>query len=753
MKINSLWIFAGIVLLTVAGCASSERMMRISGGVVDEYSAPASYRIRSKKFQAVNRKFSTPERAAKSGITDFDKPLVNLWPFYFRSDEYISALWPMIDYDPYGIAVRPFYNQEGDEYSVLFPLSAWNPESRSGWILNAVWEPGKFLFLPLAGAWKDPEMSGGFIAPFAWWSRDLRKLGWDEKSKSLLQEKAQKTVILPVVWRKKSALIPGEYQWLYRWRGYSGWKHEMRYHLTRKNLPVPETEAEIRELQKRIAVSLPERQWTQWGILPLLLVDSDRNGGKWIGIFPLLTEYQREGERVSLDVMLSLLGKYDHLPLGPIRNAEFPDTGWKKIRCLLFYRNQYWEYDLGKDRHLVQELLRHAAPSKRESALRYLKQLDPSLTLPETVVEWNTMKLYLNEIFADRKYPVRESSSWGVFPLFFAGSSREDGYWAAPALLSWAMWGNDHSFRAALPLLSMQSKEAYSGWTTIFTPLAYFQKYHKSAVPEESRIAPPESLYPIDTVSSADTYAGCGLFYRGRVKFYAGKDAGTWKTLDKVQCTLLKLAQQQQQLHRRRSQLDQDLQKLREWKPEAGDKVDAARRNLRQAELEVQEENWQKDQQKLQTQFQELQILAEKLDMRLTDSELQQQDVRRKFLRKMLETHAVLREKEDIGSGFFFRRENFWNGDYHWRLFCGLAGGMKKGDCETEHILHFLYRKRQENDRSEVIFFPFVSIQEDGARRRVSFLGRIWQRTTGSDGAAYGYCCFIPFGEDPENRK
>ena len=165
MKIDGLWIFAGIVLLTVAGCASSERMNRISGGVIEEYSAPASYRIRSKKFQAVNQKLSTPERAAKGGIPDFDKPLLNLWPFYFRSDEYISALWPMIDYDPYGMAVRPFYNQEGDEYSVLFPLSAWNPESREGWILNAAWAPGKFLLLPFAGIWSDPAESGGYRDP------------------------------------------------------------------------------------------------------------------------------------------------------------------------------------------------------------------------------------------------------------------------------------------------------------------------------------------------------------------------------------------------------------------------------------------------------------------------------------------------------------------------------------------------------------------------------------------------------------
>ena len=51
------------VVLIFCGCASSERMARLSGGVVQEYSAPQDHRLRSMKYQAKTRKY-----AKKQGI-------------------------------------------------------------------------------------------------------------------------------------------------------------------------------------------------------------------------------------------------------------------------------------------------------------------------------------------------------------------------------------------------------------------------------------------------------------------------------------------------------------------------------------------------------------------------------------------------------------------------------------------------------------------------------------------------------------
>ena len=44
----------------------------------------------------------------------------------------------------------------------------------------------------------------------------------------------------------------------------------------------------------------------------------------------------------------------------------------------------------------------------------------------------------------------------------------------------------------------------------------------------------------------------------------------------------------------------------------------------------------------------------------------------------------------------------------------------------------------------EKIYFPFISIREDGKKRRFSFLGRIYQRTE-AEGKSSGYILFIPF--------
>ena len=50
-RIMSILIFWAGTLVLLNGCASSDRMIRMSGGVVDNYSIPSSYRIRSEKYQ------------------------------------------------------------------------------------------------------------------------------------------------------------------------------------------------------------------------------------------------------------------------------------------------------------------------------------------------------------------------------------------------------------------------------------------------------------------------------------------------------------------------------------------------------------------------------------------------------------------------------------------------------------------------------------------------------------------------------
>ena len=136
-------IFLCCAFLFLCSCASSERMMRITGDA-SSYSIPKADRLKGMK--------SLPRLPEKLRSRQLGGE-INLWPFFFRHRDYWNALWPMIDCDAYGFAVRPFYVQEGREKSVLFPLSAWNNES--GWVLNSYWSKDTLGVAPLFHRGKD----------------------------------------------------------------------------------------------------------------------------------------------------------------------------------------------------------------------------------------------------------------------------------------------------------------------------------------------------------------------------------------------------------------------------------------------------------------------------------------------------------------------------------------------------------------------------------------------------------------------
>ncbi len=169
MNLKSCFLPAAAVLsaMLLSSCASSERLMRISA--VQKYSPPSSARIEGfKSLPPSYRQYKTTP-ADRRGELDFDATLVNIWPVFFRGGTYTSILWPMIDYDPYGFAVRPFFNQEGNEYSVLFPFAAWNPVVGDGWVFNTYWVPsGSYGSFPFFHRNPTPDMLSWFGPVWIW---------------------------------------------------------------------------------------------------------------------------------------------------------------------------------------------------------------------------------------------------------------------------------------------------------------------------------------------------------------------------------------------------------------------------------------------------------------------------------------------------------------------------------------------------------------------------------------------------------
>ena len=138
------------------GCASSERMNRL-GWDSSSYSAPKASRISGGKYDEAVVSLRTPV-----GLQDRQ---VNVWPFCTVNSRYVSILWPFIDWDDFGMAVRPFYNREGNDASILFPLSSWNPQDGEGWALNVYWDPEYYGAFPLFHVGREPD-TFWFAGPF-----------------------------------------------------------------------------------------------------------------------------------------------------------------------------------------------------------------------------------------------------------------------------------------------------------------------------------------------------------------------------------------------------------------------------------------------------------------------------------------------------------------------------------------------------------------------------------------------------------
>ena len=148
LKASFLSAFAILAVLVASSCASSERMNRL-GYDSDSYSAPKASRISGGRFDDAVVNLRAPV-----GLKDRQ---VNVWPFCTVNSRYVSVLWPFIDWDDFGMAIRPFFNQEGNEYSILFPLCAWNPINGDGWALNAYWNKNHFGIFPLMHIGKEED--------------------------------------------------------------------------------------------------------------------------------------------------------------------------------------------------------------------------------------------------------------------------------------------------------------------------------------------------------------------------------------------------------------------------------------------------------------------------------------------------------------------------------------------------------------------------------------------------------------------
>lgn len=105
---------------------------------------------------------------------------VNLWPLAFAAGGGASILWPLVDVDPNGFAVRPLVSHDRSDWDFLYPLSHFDSDSGNGWALNYYqvnhdlglaplfhFGPGFNYFLPAWWWVEDGHLKSGGVFPIA----------------------------------------------------------------------------------------------------------------------------------------------------------------------------------------------------------------------------------------------------------------------------------------------------------------------------------------------------------------------------------------------------------------------------------------------------------------------------------------------------------------------------------------------------------------------------------------------------------
>ena len=745
-----------LAALFICGCASSERAFRMSGGVLDSYSAPKSYRTRSEKFQKMD-KMSIPHRANKAEVAGINDDLVNIWPFYFRNKNYFSVLWPMIDWDPYGMAIRPFYNQEGDDYSILFPISAWNMADKSGWVANFRWTKTGFGFIPLTYQNRTKDDFWCYYTPFFIVNREYTKLGYDYKNNFLRRSNGDFTEFMLGFYGENRLLDTKNWSSLF-WGRNDFDNDYLKYEVWKSGRKPITNSKELTALRKEIEKSFVQYKETYGGFFPLFYLSRTpyQNRYHW-NILGLLADVKKSGS----DLDVSIFGKWGFSYEYHERDLDNAVVGYNaeknsKKFFSIFLLSGGEEATCIKADATVKKLTRLSSAVSGNFAKdlpkvnAILQELDPNAKVPEFINNDDLLRLYIDDFVKEycKKHKFEFYTTGKFLSPFYAYewdlSKRE---WVIPLLLS----GGEKHFNGdwmwlSLPLFSGAGHNAKEDYCYVLPPLAYMNsterfetigKYIHASDAKWSR-------YKSDNIEATDIYAACGLFYRGKVKFLVAKPGLFYKTLNALVDGFETLHRKKRFLDDQEKQYAKDLKLVNAIKER--NKIEYYEKMIELEKLKLRRKEIDKDWKNFQKEIAKARKNAEKVNFKFEVSDWADKKQLNHVMKELYAQTTAVRGKSDIGNGLFFRKENFYNGDWKWRLFLNIAGGEKDGDKESSHILHFLYRKRTDGQRMEKLIFPFISIQKDGDNSKTSFLGRIYQKSV-IDGKTSGYIFFIHFGK------
>ena len=785
--------FAALIALLTAGCASSERMSRMSGGVFQDYSAPKANRLQSAtSFMPAavsdSRKVHVMIPYTAAAQTPWtDATPVNAWPFFFRSKYYTSILWPFIDWDSYGFAVRPFYNQEGNERAVLFPLSAWNPANGDGWALLAAWN-----------------RYGFGVIPFFWHHRAGDSF-WYHVGPLLIRS-ADVSTLTPRYYRRKNWLwvfplylsrtdqVEKSFRDAFCRKFTPESKQLLAYRLAGTGVAVPESEKELERLgnDPETAKKLPLSRTMDLGVPLLFHVSDDSYKTRWRALAYLIGGEESE-KYFAWDVLGPFVARY--------RNQQRESQPWAQDRlflslCLLTYFSH--DTSLSEPQaNTIQRLnrkLNELAHYKRfEDPVQFrkkipeinaeLKKLNPAWKLPDSVTTREIYRLWLKDFtrgeeFRSLELPVRHSRSGGFLPLFWFDRDERTGersffsfagmtyfgskperslFWSVPLLTYRNSLAFDRPGPRPSPVVYRQGARVRSKGTFLIAPPLIWCSDRTEWFPHERPIyhAATHWAGKSHCVENQLDFSACGLYYHRKMVYQAAKRGVDHLIADELRSRLPRIANEIDSGRKQEKTIGNELDRLQKTveserrkleKDPDGSKVLLYEKMLECERARHRLNETERMNRKRREELAGLAVKAEKIGFRFDPEILAQggPEAARTLVEKLLAEYTELRRQEDHGCAFFYQKKIRYNGDFSWHLLGVLAGGEKNGNRETCHVLQFLYRFSRDRDKVEKIYFPFVSIREDGADRRFSFLGRVYQKTV-KNGKNSGYFLFIPF--------
>lgn len=752
---SSAWILS---LFLLSSCASSERMTRLSGGVIGEYSVPQKHRLRNSSFQTKGKKYSSDTKAAAHAFAE--KSLINIWPFFFRSDDYFSVLWPFIDCDQYGFAFRPLFNKEGNDISILFPLSNWNTADKDGWLLNFYLHKKGFMFFPFAGHQFAENDGWFFYTPL--FIRSWKK--YKRKSSFTFTNPKEKdfTEFLLAYYDKKICTDAGKHSYLWGWKAENlspYIKAKLQYDLKGKN--IPGNKKEFLAYRDKIYLSLPDKTELSYGFFPLLAATEIKEKEYWdLMIALFLWKGERKENGISHGALLNLLYhyKYENYKYDPVRKrgGKFPNgiAQRKVFSCIPLlsgfeYKEYYKDTPQAKIfRDLKNRINYDLSFAKQRKALEAdLKKIDRKIQLPPYVNCWRTFEFYLTDLAGKYPFETYKQYEGGFLPLYIYKLNPEKQYnqWMIPALLTGYKKNKEKEAFYSLPLLTwMEKTEKKEVCTTLGHAGYYRKKVFRD--PFSYPIFPQKTMFVHEYQQSefTDEYALCGLYYHGKDGFHVAKEGVDARLAESIRIRSHSLRQDLLSLQREKQEILRRKKKNGSWHVKT--KIDHYRKLIDEEEIKILEKKYAGKMKKYQKNLASYLADGKKMGASLREDALKDEKKFHAMLEEFFAAFTRIRYSEDFGSGLFFRKELFENGDHSWRVFLFLAGGEKKGAREKTQFLHFFYRFNKEGDKEEKLIFPFITIQKDKGYKKISFLWRFYERTV-KNGRTSGHILFIPYGK------